>query len=100
MREITFKGEGDMNKRHVFYVGLALLAALALFGAPLAAIADHTGLWCETDAQKAAYAAANPGNAFDDYASGAVASSHAEGTIGANGVTFSSATITSPVHGV
>ena len=30
-----------MNKRHVFYVGLVLLAALALFGAPMAAIAAH-----------------------------------------------------------
>ena len=30
-----------MNKRHVFYVGLVLLAALALFGAPMAAMAAH-----------------------------------------------------------
>ena len=30
-----------MNKRHVFYVGLVLLAALALFGAPMAAMATH-----------------------------------------------------------
>ena len=30
-----------MNKRHVFYVGLVLLAALALFGAPLVAMAAH-----------------------------------------------------------
>jgi hypothetical protein len=37
------KGEGVMNKRHVFYVGLVLLAALALFGAPMAAMAAHTG---------------------------------------------------------
>ena len=28
-----------MNKRHVFYVGLVLLAVLALFGAPMAAMA-------------------------------------------------------------
>ena len=28
-----------MNKRHVFYVGLVLLAALVLFGAPMAAMA-------------------------------------------------------------
>jgi hypothetical protein len=37
------KGEGVMNKRHVFYVGLVLLAALVLFGAPMAAMAAHTG---------------------------------------------------------
>ena len=30
-----------MNKRHVFYVGLVLLAALALFGAPMLAMAAH-----------------------------------------------------------
>lgn len=30
-----------MNKRHVFYVGLVLIAALALFGAPLVAVAAH-----------------------------------------------------------
>jgi hypothetical protein len=30
-----------MNKRHVFYVGLVLLAALVLFGAPMAAVAAH-----------------------------------------------------------
>ena len=30
-----------MNKRHVFYVGLVLLAVLALFGAPMAAMAAH-----------------------------------------------------------
>jgi len=35
------KGEGVMNKRHVFYVGLVLLAVLALFGAPMAAMAAH-----------------------------------------------------------
>jgi hypothetical protein len=39
MWEITNKGEGVMNKRHVFYVGLVLLAALVLFGAPLTASA-------------------------------------------------------------
>jgi hypothetical protein len=32
-----------MNKRHVFYVGLVLLAVLALIGAPMAAMAAHTG---------------------------------------------------------
>jgi hypothetical protein len=30
-----------MNKRHVFYVGLVLLAALALFGVPMVASAAH-----------------------------------------------------------
>jgi hypothetical protein len=39
--EITNKGEGVMNKRHVFYVGLVLLAAMVLFGAPMIASAAH-----------------------------------------------------------
>jgi hypothetical protein len=40
--EITNKkGEDVMNKRHVFYVGLLLLAAAVLLGAPLAALAAH-----------------------------------------------------------
>jgi hypothetical protein len=30
-----------MTKRHMFYVGLVLLAALVLFGAPMAAVAAH-----------------------------------------------------------
>jgi len=30
-----------MNKRHVFYVGLVLLAVMALFGAPMTASAVH-----------------------------------------------------------
>src|SRR5574341_2506325 len=30
-----------MNKRHMFYVGMVLLAALALFGAPLVASAGY-----------------------------------------------------------
>jgi hypothetical protein len=30
-----------MNKRHAFYVGLVLLAALVIFGAPMAAVAAH-----------------------------------------------------------
>jgi hypothetical protein len=40
-REITFKGEGVMTNRHVFTVGIVLLAALVFFGAPLAALAAH-----------------------------------------------------------
>lgn len=43
MWEINYKGEGVMNKRHVFYVGLVLLAVVALFGSPLAALALHPG---------------------------------------------------------
>src|ERR1700690_3428244 len=35
------KGEGVMNKRHVFYVGIVVLAAMVLLGAPMAAIATH-----------------------------------------------------------
>ena len=30
-----------MNKRHVFYVGIVVLAAMVLLGAPMAAIATH-----------------------------------------------------------
>jgi hypothetical protein len=43
-----------MNKRHVFYVGLLLLAALALFGAPMAAMAAHPAVTTLTAAGAAA----------------------------------------------
>jgi hypothetical protein len=39
--EITNKGEGVMNKRHMFYVGMMVLAALALLGVPMSAMAVH-----------------------------------------------------------
>jgi hypothetical protein len=36
-----YKGEGVMTKRQVFYIGLVIIAAMALFGAPMAAMATH-----------------------------------------------------------
>jgi hypothetical protein len=41
VRNKLHKGEGVMNKRHVFCVGLVLLAAMVLLGAPMAAMATH-----------------------------------------------------------
>ncbi len=39
-----------MNKRQVFYVGLLLLAAVVLLGAPLAALAAHPDVTVKTSA--------------------------------------------------
>ncbi len=116
-----------MNKRHVFYVGLVLLAALALFGAPLAAVAAHPDVTlrdtlgnavsgttpyspkmtcsgchfnCATnefDNTKTTWCTSQSTTNLMDYAYGTSVSNHVQG--GGSPVALSTYTITGPMHG-